>query len=32
MLVSLSANGNGRNLKDGQYQDGTSKIHIVELN
>jgi hypothetical protein len=31
LTVSLSANGNGRVLQDGQYFGGSSKIHLLEL-
>jgi hypothetical protein len=31
MMVSLSANGNGRQLRDGRYVGGTSKIHILQF-
>jgi hypothetical protein len=30
-LVSLSANGNGRMLRDGQYLGGSAKIHILDI-
>lgn len=29
ITVSLAANGNGRNLKDGEYQGGSAKIHFA---
>jgi WD40 repeat protein len=29
LLVSLSANGNGRMLKDGKYQGGSARIHFL---
>jgi WD40 repeat protein len=32
MLVSNSANGNGRDLKEGQYAGGTAKIHLLKWN
>jgi len=32
MLVSNSSNGNGRELKDGQYAGGTAKIHLLKWN
>ena len=31
MLVSHSPNANGRRLKDGKYQGGSAKIHLLEL-
>ncbi len=31
MLVSTSANANGRPLKDGKYLGGTAKIHLLRL-
>jgi hypothetical protein len=31
LLVSLSANGNGRQLKDGKYDGGSAKIHFLEF-
>jgi hypothetical protein len=31
MLISLSANGNGRQLKDGQYDGGSAQIRLLEF-
>lgn len=31
LAVSLSPNGNGRQLQNGQYPGGTAKIHFLEL-
>jgi hypothetical protein len=31
LLVSLSANGNGRPLKDGKYDGGSAKVHFLEF-
>jgi len=31
LMVSLSANGNGRVLEDGKYVGGSAKVHILEL-
>jgi WD40 repeat protein len=31
LLVSISANGNGRQLKDGKYEGGSAKIHLLEF-
>ena len=31
ITVSLSPNGNGRNLKDGEYLGGTGKIHFADF-
>lgn len=31
MMVSLSRNGNGRQLKDGEYPGGSAKIHVLQF-
>lgn len=31
LTVSLSANGNGRQLKDGRYDGGSGKVHLLEF-
>jgi hypothetical protein len=31
LLVSLSPNANGRPLKNGKYEGGSGKIHLMEF-